>query len=226
MASALSPIQREFRVVSHISEAADFVLGLRPRTLLLSGGSTPRSVYERLAASDLPWAEMECWFGDERCVPPSDERSNERMAREALLDRVSVRAHPMDGAACDAEGYERQLRERFGSNGLPAFDLVFLGIGDDGHTASLFPGAPALEECERWVVRVDLPPGTEPGVPRLSVTLPVLNAARVALFMVAGESKREALARLLHGDDIPAARVDAQRIVIFADQAAGAGLEA
>ena len=226
MAPALSPMQRELRVVPHISEAAGFVLGLRPRTLLLSGGSTPRSVYERLATSDLPWAGMECWFGDERCVPPSDERSNERMAREALLSRVPVHAHPMDGAACDAEGYERKLRERFHGDAPPAFDVAFLGIGDDGHTASLFPGAPELEERERWVVRVDPPPGTEPAVPRLSVTLPVLNAARVALFLIAGASKREALARLLRGDDIPAARVHAQRIVILADGAAGAGLEA
>ena len=208
-------------VVEHIAEAAERIVALRPRTLLLSGGSTPRSVYGRLAESDLPWAEIECYMGDERCVPPSDERSNFGMARAALLDRVRARAYPMDGASCDAERYERLLRERFGDARVPSFDVAIQGIGEDGHTASLFPGSPALDERERWCVRVEPPEGTDPPVSRLTLTLPVLSASKVALFLVAGESKREAVARLLAGDtSIPAARVQAERVLVIADRAA------
>jgi 6-phosphogluconolactonase len=116
---------------------------------------------------------------------------------------------------CSAEDAERELREHFGG-GVPRFDLVFLGLGADGHTASLFPGHPALEERTRLVVRVD-----RPDHPRLTLTLPVLSAARIAMFLVSGEGKRAALRRLLEGDlAIPAARVAAERVVVVADPAA------
>ncbi len=194
--------------------AAGRFLALRPRTVALAGGSTPRRLYQRLAASAFPWPDTEVFFGDERCVPPDHPDSNFRMASESLLSKVSARVHRMPGETCDAGAYESELTRVFGA-AVPEFDLVLLGLGEDGHTASLFPGDPALEEKERRVVRVQ-----RPDHPRLTLTLPVLAAAKVALFLVSGEAKREPLRRLLNGEDIPAARVEARRVVIVADEAA------
>lgn len=186
-----------------------------PRTMALAGGSTPRTTYERLAVLAYPWAETQVFFGDERCVPPDDPDSNYRMAYDTLLSKVITNVHRMPGEACDAEGYEWEFRAVFGA-GVPRLDLVFLGLGADGHTASLFPGdAAALEERERLVVRVQ-----RPDHERLSLTLPVLSAAKLVLFLVSGAEKREALAQLLHGGDIPAAKVAAEQVVVIADRAA------
>ena len=186
--------------------AASFVCaraGRRPFRIALAGGSTPRLVYERLAAYDLDWSAWHVWWGDERLVPPDHPDSNERLAREALLDRVPIPAaqiHPLRSNAVE-------LPERF--------DLVLLGIGRDGHTASLYPGDPALDATEP-VVRV-----VRPDHARLSLTYPVLNAARAAAFMVVGAIKREMVARVLAGDwALPAARVNAETTVILADRAA------
>jgi 6-phosphogluconolactonase len=143
------------------------------------------------------------------------------MGFRTLLDHVPARAHPIDGESCDAEGYERQLREVLGER--PELDLVFLGLGPDGHVASLFPGHPALEERSRWVVRVPKP-GLPPFHPRVTMTLPVLSAARAAVFLVDGESKRDALARLMGDEDIPAARVAARRVLVLADPDAAGDL--
>ena len=194
--------------------AAERFLALRPRTVALAGGSTPRRLYERLATCAFPWSATEIFFGDERCVPPDHPGSNYRMADEALLSKVPANVHRMPAETCAAEAYEEELRQVFGA-GPPEFDLVLLGLGEDGHTASLFPGDPALEEKERWVIRVERPDHA-----RLTLTLPVLSAAKVALFLVLGAAKREALQRLRDGDDIPAARVRAKRVVIVADEAA------
>jgi 6-phosphogluconolactonase len=194
--------------------AAERFLALRPRTLALAGGSTPRRLYERLAACDFPWSETEVFFGDERCVPPDHPDSNYRMAHEALLSRVRARVHRMPGETCDAAAYEEELTSLFGP-ALPKFDLVLLGLGIDGHTASLFLGDPALDVRDRRVVRVQ-----RPDHPRLTLTLPVLSAAKAAMFLVSGESKREPLCQLLAGVDIPAARVRARRVIIIADEAA------
>ena len=143
------------------------------------------------------------WWGDERLVPPDHPDSNERMAREALLDRVPIppeQIHPLRSA-------DVALPERF--------DLVLLGIGEDGHTASLFPGDPALDATAP-VVRVE-----RPDHPRLTLTFPVLNAARAAAFLVAGAGKREILARVLAGDQaLPATRVHAEGTFVLADEAA------
>ncbi|MDA1062317.1 MAG: 6-phosphogluconolactonase [Chloroflexi bacterium] len=197
--------------------AAERVIALRPRTIALAGGRTPRALYERLAGAGLPWASMALWFGDERCVAADHPDSNERMARGALLDHVPAEVHPMPGEACDAAGYERELRAAFGAYGadVPRFDLVLLGLGADGHTASLFPGDPAIEERERLVARVERPDHA-----RLTLTLPVLSAAAEALFLVTGASKREALRELLDGGPIPAARVRAGRVLVIADREA------
>ena len=188
---------------------------VRPRTLALAGGSTPRELYRRLALLPYPWREVDVFFGDERCVPPDHPDSNLRMATEALLSRVPARVHPMTG--CDPGRYEAELSAVLGP-GLPRFDLVFLGLGEDGHTASLFPGDRATLETERWVVLVDRPDHR-----RMTLTLPVLSAARVVAFLVAGRAKRDALARLLRGDPtIPASLVAAGRMVVITDpEAAG-----
>jgi 6-phosphogluconolactonase len=208
-------VKRELVVARDVAvAAAERFLALGPRFLALAGGSTPRRLYERLAVCDLPWWETEVFFGDERCVARDHPDSNYRMAHEALLSRVQARVHRMAGETCDAAAYEEELTRVFGP-GLPEFDLVLLGLGVDGHTASLFPGDPALDVADRRVVRV-----RRPDHPRLTLTLPVLSAAKAAMFLVSGESKREPLRRLLTGADIPAVRVKAHHVIIIADEAA------
>lgn len=202
--------------------ALDVFLEVRPRAIQLSGGRTPRALYELMAGvTDYPWAEVEAFFGDERCVPADDDRSDVGMAMRALLSRVPARTYVIDGATCDAEGYERVLRERFGDE--LSFDLAVYGLGPDGHTASLFPGRPEVEVGDRWVVHVP-EAGWEPFVPRVSLTVPALSATPVGVMLVAGEDKREPLGRLLAGEDIPAARLHPGRLLVLADVAAAGGV--
>lgn len=192
-------------------------LAAAPRTVALAGGQTPRPLYEKLATLTYAWSMTEFFFGDERCVPLMDPESNYRMAWDALLSKVPSPVHAMTGNSCDAELYEQTLERKFGP-GVPRFDLVFLGLGADGHTASLFPGSPALAEQKRTVVSVD-----RPDHQRLTLTMPVLCAAKLAIFLVAGAGKQKALRQLLHGDDIPASRVRAERVLVIADREATAG---
>lgn len=207
-------MRRELRIVEDLAAAfADVFLEVAPRSVSLAGGNTPRHCYEHLASLEYRWNEVDVFFGDERCVPPEHPDSNFRMASDALLSRIPAHGHRMPGESCDAAAYERQLREVLGPD--PAMDLAVLGLGEDGHTASLFPGDPALEETKRLVVRVE-----RPDHPRLTLTLPVLSASPVAVFLVEGERKREAVRLLLTGADIPAARVTAERVVILANPAA------
>lgn len=167
--------------------------------IAVSGGSTPRPAYERLAAMELDWSSSTLWFSDERCVLPDDPRSNFRLVREALLDRMRAGAPEVrrirgeQGPHPAAAEYEYELREAFGDR-PPALDLVLLGLGPDGHFASLFPGQPALEERERLVVGVERP-GHPPLVARVTLTLPAINAAREVVFLVTGEDKAEAVER-------------------------------
>jgi 6-phosphogluconolactonase len=161
----------------------------------LSGGSTPRRAYELAAALEPDWASAHVWLGDERCVPPDDERSNLRLAREALLDRLDREptTHPVrtDLAPPDAAAaYDREL------DGV-TLDVALLGLGPDGHTASLFPGAPSLDERTRRAVAAE--PGLDPRVPRVTMTVPVFEAAPLVLFLVTGEEKAEAAARAFSG---------------------------
>lgn len=208
-------MRRELRITDDpATAAADLFLEVAPRTVALAGGTTPRRAYERLATLDYPWTDVDVFFGDERCVPPDHPDSNFRVAHEALLSRVHARVHRMPGESCDALAYEQELRAVLGAN--LRLDLVILGLGEDGHTASLFPGDPALGERKRSVVRVE-----RPDHPRLTLTLPVLSASLVVVFLVEGERKQEAVGGLLMGDDdIPATRVASDRVVILADPAA------
>lgn len=186
--------------------------------ICLAGGSSPKRLY-RLLASDryrsrIPSQRVHWFIGDERFVPPHDPQSNMAMAREALLDRAAPRENvhpiPTDTASPDesARRYERELKSFYGAERLdparPLFDLVLLGAGPDGHTASLFPGDPALRETERWVTGVPKAP-VAPFVPRVTLTLPALSSCREMLFEVAGVEKRAVLTRLLDGENLPAA---------------------
>ncbi|HET7480631.1 MAG TPA: 6-phosphogluconolactonase [Rubrobacteraceae bacterium] len=175
-------------------------------TVALAGGSTPKATYEILArdyADEVDWSRVHVFFGDERTVPPDHEDSNYRMAREALLDHVPIGSvHRMRGELSPEEAaasYENELREFFGGN-LPSLDLVMLGIGEDGHTASLFPNTPALDVTDHWVVEN---PVEKLDTVRLTLTKPVINAARAVVFAVAGEGKAEALREILEGEVDP-----------------------
>jgi 6-phosphogluconolactonase len=188
----------------------------------LAGGSTPKRLYELLStpeyAERIDWARTHVFFGDERCVPPDDPESNYRMARMALLDRVPIPAgnvHRMRGEdepAQAARAYERDLRAVLGTpDGPPAvrsdgrFHLVLLGMGSNGHTASLFPGQAAVRERERWVVAEHV---AELDAWRITLTPPILNAANEVLFLVLGGDKAAMLKRVLEGpvrtDELPA----------------------
>ena len=199
----------------------------------LAGGSTPRAAYELAAEMDVDWSSTGFWFGDDRAVPPDHEHSNYRMAREALLDRIEPGAvHRIKGELGQeeaAEDYERELREAFGES-APALDLILLGLGPDAHTASLFPGDAALGERERLAVAVETP-GMAPLVPRVTLTLPVLNAGREVLFLVAGEDKAGAVRRAFSGapdPDAPASLVspDPGSLSVLLDAPAAGRLEA
>jgi 6-phosphogluconolactonase len=160
-------------------------------SLVLAGGSTPRRAYELAAQRHLDWGGAELWYGDDRCVPPDDGRSNQRLVQESLLDRVLVppvvhaiptRLEP-DAAAV---AYDAELRGQL-------LDLVLLGLGPDGHTASLFPHASSLEERERLALAVA--PGLEPFVERITLTIPALASANHVVFLVVGEGKADAARR-------------------------------
>jgi 6-phosphogluconolactonase len=219
------------RVLDRLRQA----LALEGRaTVALSGGSTPAPLYRRLGAAPaaLAWKRVELFWADERCVPPEHPESNFRLARETFLDplglagdtvhRIRGELPPEDAAA----RYEAELAAAFAED-PPRFDLALLGVGTDGHTASLFPGGPELAEVRRRAVATRAP---EAPRDRVSLTLPVLDAARAALFLVAGERKAEIVARILAGGgearDLPAARVRPPRgeLLWLLDEAAASRL--
>jgi 6-phosphogluconolactonase len=187
--------------------------------ICLSGGSSPKQLFQLLATdayrSRVPWDRVHWFIGDERFVPVDDPRNNMTMARQAFLDRCAPAANvhpiPVDSSNPQeaARRYERELQSFYGADALdparPLFDLVLLGVGPDGHTASLFPGYPAVEETRRWVVEVP-EAHVEPFVPRVTLTLPALASCREMLFEASGSGKRAILARVLEGESLPANR--------------------
>jgi 6-phosphogluconolactonase len=204
---------------SLVAAAADFIADLAVRsvaergrfTIALAGGNTPRPVYERLAtpayADRIDWNKVEIFFGDERCVPPEDKRSNYQMARAALCDHVPIPAaniHRIHGEQAPEQAaleYEAELRAFFGADASgkapkDGFDLVLLGMGDNGHTASIFPGLAAVTETERWVMAQYV---EVMGMWRVTLTPVVINAARHIAFLVSGADKAEMLQRVLEG---------------------------
>jgi 6-phosphogluconolactonase len=208
-------------------------------TIALSGGSTPKSLYNLLATnakSMLPWDRMFFFWGDERHVPPTDAESNYRMVEEIMLSKIPVAAGNVfrvaaenPDAAAAAEAYEQTIKKFFGleSGQFPRFDLILLGMGPDGHTASLFPGTAALQEKSRlvvanWVEKFK--------ASRITFTLPVLNAARSVAFLVSGTDKAEALKNVLEGDapgeQYPSklVRPDDGKLLWLVDRAAASGL--
>jgi 6-phosphogluconolactonase len=218
----------------------------------LAGGSTPKAAYGLLAGdgslgADV-WGETHVWFGDERCVPPDAAESNYRMAREALLARVPVpegQVHRIEGERAPEDAaarYDALLRgeavqgrdqqaAREGAAlprdplGAPVFDLVLLGVGPDGHTASLFPGTPGLEERARWAIAVSAPTTVGPHVPRVTLTFPCLNSARTVAVLAVGAEKREAVGRALGGggEVPPSGRVRGRERTVWVLDEAAAG---
>jgi 6-phosphogluconolactonase len=229
---------RKFPDAEALAQAAATEIATRldeaaaPFGLVLAGGSTPRRTYEVLATkrtAAAPWTSVSIWFGDERCVPPDHADSNFAMAKAALLDRAGpfvvhrvLGERPPQEAADD---YERRLRAAAGASARPPFGLVLLGMGEDGHAASLFPGDPALAETSRWAVAVE----TAAKAPRRRVTLtiPALAAGDEVWFLVTGGAKRAVLAEILRDPAAAASRYPAaavasraRRVVWFADAAA------
>ncbi len=201
-------------------------------TIALSGGSTPKPLYEALSAQSLPWSKIHIFWGDERYVPATHQDSNQLMARQAWINKIEIPAsniHPMNTTGGDpqqdAEQHEVELRQFFQTTAeIPSFDLILLGMGDDGHTASLFPHTEALTVGDRLITV-----GNKDGQPRLTFTVPLINQARCVLFVVAGTNKRPALKQVFatQGDDAqyPSRLIQPQgELIWLLDQAAGGEL--
>ena len=205
--------------------------------MALTGGSTPKQAYETAAGLEADWSGATLWFTDERCVAQDDELSNYALAKSALLDRLpqgggAPAVKRMKGEAGPhggADDYERELRETLGE-GIPRLDLILLGLGPDAHVASLFPGQDTLQVQDRPVVGVE-EAGLKPFVPRISLTMPTLNAGRDVIFLVTGSDKADAVARAF-GVSVPPTpeapgsmvRPTAGELTVILDEAAAAGL--
>jgi 6-phosphogluconolactonase len=204
--------------------------------ICLTGGSSPKQLYQLLASDTyvkrIPWDRVHWFIGDERFVPASDPLNNMAMARNIFLDRFAPkdRIHPIptDAANPDesAQRYERELKTFYGADDLdpprPLFDLVLMGVGPDGHTASLFPGYPALAETKRWVTGVPQA-HVEPFVPRVTLTLPPLASCHEMLFEIAGKEKRAILDKLSHDESLPANRARSIGETVFLVDRAAVG---
>jgi len=223
----------------HVAEwmTAAAIAAKAPFRVSLSGGSTPKTLYGLLASDDFrkrfPWPKVEWYWGDERFVPYDHLESNFRMTREAMLSKAPVppeNIHPVPPPSAGtaeqaAEIYERQMQQAYGAAtfdpGRPLFDITLLGLGPDGHTASLLPGEPVLEERKRWVAAVS---HGRPEV-RITMTYPAIESSRRVAFLVAGKEKVEILAAIRTGGSrVPAARLrPVGELIWFADRAAAGG---
>lgn len=209
-------IPGEVRVVDDVPRAfAELLVQAAPASVALSGGELARECYEQLARLPFDWSGVDVFIGDERFVALDSPESNEGMARAVLLDAVTPRTiYGMargNSISEAADTYDALLRS------LPPIDFVHLGLGPDGHTASLFPGSPALDEQERLVVATgdDLHP-----LPRLTFTFPAIARSRLVVMTVAGEEKRDAISRIRAGEDLPGARIGGERVLWLGDRAA------
>jgi 6-phosphogluconolactonase len=213
----MTAMHGEIRTVDDVAGAfADVVVETGPSSIALSGGGTARDAYAALATRALDWSGIDVWFGDERFVPVDDPDSNEGMARAALLDRVGPRsirsmATAGDSAETAALAYDALVAA------APPIDLVHLGLGPDGHTASLFPGTAALDVTDRLVVANG--DALHPR-PRITFTFPALARSRLVVFTVEGADKREPFSRIRAGEDLPGGRVTAERVLWLVDPAA------
>lgn len=231
---------------SFVQGAADFILDVAARaiaergrfTLALSGGGTPKPIYARLATREyqarVDWSGVHIFFGDERCVPSADAASNYHMTRETWFDHASLPAENIhrirgeDDPTLEALRYEQEIAGFFRSRHLPAFDLILLGMGDNGHTASLFPGVAALRETTRWVVAqyVEVMQAW-----RVTFTAPLINAARHVAFMAEGAAKAQMLWNVLKGpyqpDVLPSQMIQPEKGELYwlVDAAAASKLE-
>jgi 6-phosphogluconolactonase len=214
------------------NKAADWLIGSiqkRPFQLVLSGGSTPRAVHELLAKSEVDWNGVHFFWGDERCVPPESSESNFRMAKETLLSRIDVQdyqIHRMRGEASPQQAateYQEEIFQHFHSQAIPHFDFVFLGMGEDGHTASLFPNTSALGVTDR-IITSNFVEKLQSN--RLTMTVPVFQRAAKIAFLVSGKGKAAALNQVLNGPYDPQncptqlIRPEAGELYFFADRAA------
>lgn len=216
-----------------IASCIDLALAERDRAqIALAGGETPKPAYERLGREHLPWERVDVLLGDERWVDPEDPASNALMLRQTLLSQppaLHARFHPVPTDADAPEADASRFGELLGdlcAGSPPRLDLVLLGLGDDGHTASLFPGTAATTVTDRWATVSD-----GKGLPRITLTAPVLSSARQVIFLVSGAGKQQALRRLLDpaeaAERTPARLVrPANEVVILADEAAAEGLQA
>ncbi len=235
-------------VASLFAEEAERAVSARGAfSVVLSGGGTPRRAYELLSQSPLvdkiPWEGAHVFWGDERCVPPDDLRSNERMARETLLDKVPIpphQIHPLncaDSRPAAVAGYESLLRDFFGGPAVARPDLILLGLGDNGHTASLFPYTPVLAERDRWVAEVFVDAAAGAGTTaagedlwRVTLTAPFINTAETVVFVVTGSAKASVVGEVLEGpyepDRLPAQliRPTQGRLCWYLDESAAADL--
>ena len=210
------PEIRKFKSLAELIEETALLISFLAKaapdrfTISLAGGSTPKGLYERMArpdfAGNFPWRNTHFFWGDERFVPETDSRSNFKMTREALLSKVPLpveNIHPVNTSlpspAVAADDYERQLKIFFKTSPgkFPIFDLVLLGLGEDGHTASLFPEDPALKITDR----LSFPAKLATSEPRITLTYPVLNNAKNIIFLVSGESKKKILEEVLPGQN-------------------------
>jgi 6-phosphogluconolactonase len=196
-------------------------------SIVLTGGSTPGAAYRRAAELEPDWSRVELWWGDERCVPPDDERSNYRLARETLLDGLAAQPHIVHRIRGEAPPEDAAAELDAALAGIE-LDFLLLGLGPDGHMASLFPGSPQVEVTDRRAT--DGPPGLEPFVHRITFTVPVIQSARRIVFLVSGEGKAEAVQRAFAGGitkDVPASltRLAPVPVEVFLDRPAASTMD-
>jgi 6-phosphogluconolactonase len=224
------PPQPELHVLDDPARAVGDLLAeqaTRGGSIVLTGGSGPGKAYERAAEAAPDWSRVDLWWGDERCVPPDDDRSNFKLAKETLLDHLAAQprsVHRIEGERPPEEAAQQLDRELDGVT----LDLLLLGLGPDGHVASLFPGSPQLHVEDRRATSG--PARLEPFVDRVTMTMPVLRAARRIVFLVAGEQKADAVAKGFRGEItevVPASlvRLAPVAIEVYLDQAAASKVE-